>query len=36
MTDSKLLSITGLRVEFPTEDGPLFAVNDVDLDIARG
>ncbi|HBP59277.1 MAG TPA: methionine ABC transporter ATP-binding protein [Alphaproteobacteria bacterium] len=36
MKDSKLLTIKGLRVEFPTRDGALVAVNNVDLEIARG
>ena len=36
MKGDKLLSIKGLRVEFPTQDGPLVAVNDVDLDVTRG
>ncbi len=36
MTQAKLLAIRGLRTEFPTPDGPLVAVNDVDLEIASG
>ena len=36
MTRKILLSIQGLRTEFPTADGPLAAVNGVDLEIARG
>ena len=36
MRDDTLLSIRGLRVEFPTQDGPLVAVNNVDLDVTRG
>ena len=36
MRDDKLLSIKGLRVEFPTGDGPLIAVNNVDLDVSKG
>jgi peptide/nickel transport system ATP-binding protein len=36
MKDDTLLSIRGLRVEFPTQDGPLVAVNNVDLDVTRG
>ena len=36
MTRTSLLSIRGLRTEFPTPDGPLAAVNDVDLEVARG
>ena len=36
MTRTNLLSIQGLRTEFSTPDGPLAAVNGVDLEIARG
>lgn len=36
MTGAPLLTIEGLRTEFPTPDGPLAAVNGVDLEIARG
>ncbi len=36
MTRTNLLSIQGLRAEFPTPDGPLVAVNGVDLEIACG
>ena len=36
MTGDKLLSIQGLRTEFPTPHGPLVAVNGVDLEVARG
>ena len=36
MTRTSLLSIRGLRTEFSTLDGPLAAVNDVDLEVARG
>ena len=35
MTGNKLLSIQGLRTEFPTPQGPLVAVNGVDLEVAR-
>ena len=36
MTRTSLLSIRGLRTEFTSLDGPLAAVNDVDLEVARG
>ncbi len=36
MRDNTLLSIKGLKVEFPTQNGPLVAVNNVDLDVSRG
>lgn len=36
MNQTKLLSIQGLRTEFPTPDGPLVAVNGVDLEVTRG
>ncbi|MDC0346056.1 ABC transporter ATP-binding protein, partial [Planktomarina sp.] len=36
MKHTKLLSIQGLRTEFPTPDGPLAAVSGVDLQVTRG
>ena len=36
MKHTKLLSIQGLRTEFPTTDGPLAAVSGVDLEVTRG
>ena len=36
MRNDTLLSIKGLRVEFPTQNGHLVAVNNVDLDVTRG
>ena len=36
MRDNTLLSIKGLKVEFPMQNGPLVAVNNLDLDVSRG
>ncbi len=33
---NELLSIRGLQVDFDTEDGPVHAVNGLDLDVGRG
>jgi len=35
-TGGRLLDITGLRVAFPSEDGPVEVIHDLDLSIAEG